>query len=47
AYYNYVMRKIQLDQVKDKQLIPWDAYVNRIGEKTGEKEDDILFPKKK
>lgn len=47
AYYNYVMRKIQLDQVKDKQLIPWDAYVNRIGEKTGEKEDDILVPKKK
>ena len=47
AYYDFIMRKLQLDQVKDKQLISWDSYVNRVGEKTGEKSDDLLVQPKK
>jgi hypothetical protein len=42
AYFNFIMRKRNLGQVEEKQLVAWDKYVNKKGMKTGEKEDDLL-----
>jgi hypothetical protein len=41
-YFEFVMRKRNLGQVKEKKLIPWNEYVNKKGVKTGEREDDLL-----
>jgi hypothetical protein len=37
-YKEYAIKQIN----SEGQLIPWDEYVNQRGEKTGEKEDDLL-----
>ena len=44
GYQRLFINKLLVGQIKDKQLIPWNEYVNRRGEKTGRKEDDMLFP---
>jgi hypothetical protein len=42
-YFKFVVRKQNLGQVKDKKLVAWDQYVNKKGQKTGEKDDDLLI----
>lgn len=44
AYQKFLVRKVAARQIKKKRLIPWHKYVNRRGEKSGLKEDDMLFP---
>jgi hypothetical protein len=43
AYFNFVMKKLNLGQVREKKLVAWDQYVNQRGQKTGEKDDDLLI----
>jgi hypothetical protein len=44
-YSAYIAKKISLKQVDlKKQLIPWNEYENKRGEKVGEASDDLLPP---
>jgi hypothetical protein len=42
-YFLFVVKKQNLGHVKDKKLVKWDEYVNKKGQKTGEKDDDLLI----
>lgn len=43
-YFDFVQRKIQFDQVKDKDLIPWQQAKAADGSLCGEESDDLLPP---
>jgi hypothetical protein len=43
-YFRFVNFKFNFKHVKDDRLVPYDQYVNKRGEKTGYKEQDLLIP---
>ena len=47
AYFDFVRRSATSARSRRRSSIPWDQYVNKVGKKTGEKEDDMLIDVRK